>query len=169
MIDPNGGNKRKITGQRSNRWARMIQCSGYIVVCPGSLAEQWQDELYRRFQLPFEILTNDKLETVRTGNWFLETNLVIARLDKLSRNEDVQQKLQAYDCRWDLIVCDEAHKLSATYFGGEIKYTKRYRTVPPRAASLHRHATFLIDDRHPAQREGRGLPAVHGVAGRRSL
>ena len=33
-----------------------------LVVCPGSLAEQWQDELYRRFQLPFDILTNDKLE-----------------------------------------------------------------------------------------------------------
>src|SRR4029450_10435129 len=58
-----------------------------LVVCPGSLAEQWQDELYRRFHLPFEILTNDKLEAARTGNWFLETNLVIARLDKLSRNE----------------------------------------------------------------------------------
>jgi SNF2 family DNA or RNA helicase len=28
-----------------------------LVVCPGSLAEQWQDELYRRFQLPFDILT----------------------------------------------------------------------------------------------------------------
>jgi|SRR6516165_10218088 hypothetical protein len=50
-----------------------------LVVCPGSLAEQWQDELYRRFHLPFEILTNDKLEAARTGNWFLETNLVIAR------------------------------------------------------------------------------------------
>ena len=49
-----------------------------LVVCPGSLAEQWQDELYRRFQLPFDILTNDKLEAARTGNWFLETNLVIA-------------------------------------------------------------------------------------------
>ncbi len=73
-----------------------------LVVCPGSLAEQWQDELYRRFHLPFEILTNDKLEAARTGNWFLETNLVIARLDKLSRNEDVQEKLQAPDCRWDL-------------------------------------------------------------------
>src|ERR1700730_11179311 len=59
-----------------------------LVVCPSSLAEQWQDELYRRFHLPFEILTNDKLEAARTGNWFLETNLVIARLDKLSRNED---------------------------------------------------------------------------------
>ncbi len=38
-----------------------------LVVCPGNLAEQWQDELYRRFQLPFEILTNDKLEAARTG------------------------------------------------------------------------------------------------------
>jgi SNF2 family DNA or RNA helicase len=98
-----------------------------LIVCPGSLAEQWQDELYRRFQLPFEILTTDKLEAARTGNWFLENNLVIARLDKLSRNEDVQAKLNAPDCRWDLVVCDEAHKLSATIFGGEIKYTKRYK------------------------------------------
>jgi superfamily II DNA or RNA helicase len=95
------------------------------LVCPGSLAGQRQDELYRRFHLPFEILTNDKLEAARTGNWFLENNLVIARLDKLSRNEDVQAKLTVPDCQWDLIVCDEAHKMSATYFGGEIKYTKR--------------------------------------------
>ncbi len=98
-----------------------------LIVCPGNLAEQWQDELDRRFHLPFEILTNDKIEAARTGNWFLETDLAIARLDKLSRNEDVQAKLQAPDCRWDLIVCDEAHKMSATFFGGEVKYTKRYR------------------------------------------
>ena len=98
-----------------------------LIVCPGSLAEQWQDELYRRFSLPFEILTNDKLEAARTGNWFLESNLVIARLDKLSRSEEVQEKLKAPDARWDLVVCDEAHKMSATFFGGEIKYTKRYR------------------------------------------
>jgi hypothetical protein len=29
--------------------------------------------------------------------------------------------------RWELVVCDEAHKMSATYFGGEVKYTKHYR------------------------------------------
>lgn len=112
-----------------------------LIVCPGSLAEQWQDELYRRFHLPFEILTNDKLEAARTGNWFLETNLVIARLDKLARNEDVQLKLQAPDSRWDLVVCDEAHKMSATVFGGETKYTKRYH-LGQLLSTLTRH--FLL-------------------------
>jgi SNF2 family DNA or RNA helicase len=123
-----------------------------LVVCPGSLAEQWQDELYRRFHLPFEILTNDKLEAARTGNWFLETNLVIARLDKLSRNEDVQQKLQAPDCRWDLVVCDEAHKMSATIFGGEVKYTKRYR-LGQLLSTLTRHFLLMTATPHNGKEE----------------
>ena len=123
-----------------------------MVVCPGSLAEQWQDELYRRFHLPFEILTNDKLEAARTGNWFLENNLIIARLDKLSRNEDVQQKLQAPECRWDLIVCDEAHKLSATFFGGEVKYTKRYR-LGQLLSTLTRHFLLMTATPHNGKEE----------------
>ena len=123
-----------------------------LVVCPGSLAEQWQDELYRRFQLPFEILTNDKLEAARTGNWFLEANLVIARLDKLARNEDVQHKLQAPDCRWDLVVCDEAHKMSATFFGGEISYTKRYR-LGQLLSSLTRHFLLMTATPHNGKEE----------------
>ncbi|TAK54303.1 MAG: DUF3883 domain-containing protein [Gammaproteobacteria bacterium] len=118
-----------------------------LIVCPGSLAEQWQDELSRRFHLPFEILTNDKLEAARTGNWFLENDLAIARLDKLARNEDVQQKLGAPDCRYDLIVCDEAHKLSATFFGGEVKYTKRYR-LGQLLAGLTRHFLLMTATPH---------------------
>ena len=118
-----------------------------LIVCPGSLAEQWQDELYRRFHLPFDILTNDKLEAARTGNWFLETNLAIARLDKLSRDEDVQLKLQAPDSGWDLIVCDEAHKMSATHFGGEIKYTKRYR-LGQLLSSITRHFLLMTATPH---------------------
>ena len=123
-----------------------------LIVCPGSLAEQWQDELYRRFQLPFEILTNDKLEAARTRNWFLETDLVIARLDKLSRDEDVQQKLQAPEAGWDLVVCDEAHKLSATFFGSEIKYTKRYR-LGQLLSGLTRHFLLMTATPHNGKEE----------------
>jgi len=42
------------------------------------------------------------------------------------RNEELQAKL-ASSTEWDLIICDEAHRMSATYFGGEVKYTKRYQ------------------------------------------
>ncbi len=123
-----------------------------LIVCPSSLAEQWQDELGRRFHLPFEILTNDKIESARTGNWFLENDLAIARLDKLSRNEDVQQKLSAPDCRYDLIVCDEAHKLSATFFGGEVKYTKRYR-LGQLLSGLTRHFLLMTATPHNGKEE----------------
>ena len=123
-----------------------------LVVCPGSLAEQWQDELRKRFDLPFEILTNDKLEAARTGNWFLETGLVIARMDKLARNEDVQQKLQAPDCEWDLIVCDEAHKLSATMFGNEVHYTKRYK-LGQMLSTLTRHFLLMTATPHNGKEE----------------
>jgi len=123
-----------------------------LIVCPGSLAEQWQDELYQRFQLPFEIMTNDKLEAARTGNWFLEENLVIARLDKLARDEQVQQKLQAPDTGWDLVVCDEAHKMSASFFGGEIRYTKRYR-LGQLLAGLTRHFLLMTATPHNGKEE----------------
>ncbi|QDT30040.1 RNA polymerase-associated protein RapA [Gimesia panareensis] len=96
-----------------------------MIVAPGNLVEQWQDELSDKFQLPFEIMTNDKFESAYSGNWFLENDLVICRLDKLSRNESIQDKLKVTD--WDLVVVDEAHKMSASLFGGEVKETKRHK------------------------------------------
>ena len=118
-----------------------------LVVCPGNLVEQWQDELIQRFALPFQILTNENLEAARTGNWFLETDLVIGRLDKLARDQGVQAKLAAPDCRWDLIVCDEAHKMSATFSGGEISYTKRYR-LGKFLSNLTRHFLLMTATPH---------------------
>ena len=103
-----------------------------MIVAPGSLVEQWLDELGEKFQLPFEIMTNDKSKSARSGNWFQENPLAMCRLDKLSRNESVQEKLAATD--WDLVIVDEAHKMSASYFGGEKKETKRYGFNCGRAA-----------------------------------
>lgn len=121
-----------------------------LVCCPGNLADQWQDELYRRFHLPFEILTNDRLQTARTGNAFREIPLLIARLDKLSRDEDVQAKLSQSE--WDVIVCDEAHKMSASFFGREIKETKRYK-LGKVLSTLTRHFLLMTATPHNGKEE----------------
>jgi superfamily II DNA or RNA helicase len=121
-----------------------------LIVSPGSLVEQWQDELDQKFHLSFEILTNDKLESARTGNWFSENHLCIARLDKLSRSEEVQAKLGQVD--WDLIVIDEAHKMSASFFSGEIKETKRYK-LGKFLSSLTRHLLLMTATPHNGKEE----------------
>ncbi len=97
-----------------------------LIVAPGVLAEQWQDELDGKFGLPFDILTREQAEAARTGNPFAGRDLLIARLDMLSRNPEMQSRLTAAR-EWDLIVVDEAHRMSASFFGGEVKYTKRYQ------------------------------------------
>ncbi|MBD2528204.1 DUF3883 domain-containing protein [Nostoc flagelliforme FACHB-838] len=121
-----------------------------LVICPGSLAPQWQDELSQKFHLRFEILTNDRIESAVTGNAFAEMPLVIVRLDKLSRNQDLQAKLAQTD--WDLVVCDEAHKMSASFFGGEIKETKRYK-LGKLLSTLTRHFLLMSATPHNGKEE----------------
>ncbi|MGH9043312.1 MAG: DEAD/DEAH box helicase, partial [Acidimicrobiales bacterium] len=116
-----------------------------LIISPGSLVEQWQDELWQKFGLNFDILTRDMIEAARTGNPFAERPLLIARLDHLSRNEDLQAKLQATD--WDLVVVDEAHKMSAHYIGGEVKETKRYK-LGRLAGSVARHFLLMTATPH---------------------
>jgi superfamily II DNA or RNA helicase len=116
-----------------------------LVIAPGSLVEQWQDELWQKFGLSFEILTREMIETSRSGNPFAEKPLLIARLDHLSRNEDLQAKLEATD--WDLVIMDEAHKLSAHYTGGEVKETKRYK-LGRLAGSVTRHLLLMTATPH---------------------
>ncbi|MDQ6662367.1 MAG: DEAD/DEAH box helicase, partial [Chloroflexota bacterium] len=121
-----------------------------LIISPGNLVEQWQNELSYRFHLTFDILTNDRIEASPTGNIFAEIPLCIARLDKLSRNEDVQAKLAQTE--WDLIVVDEAHKMSATFFGGEVKYTKRYQ-LGQSLGRLTRHLLLLTATPHNGKEE----------------
>lgn len=125
LADDPGAGKTIMTGLFIKELIARGDLKRCLIVAPGSLVEQWQDELYQKFHLPFEILTNDRMEAAITGNIFTEINYCICRLDKLARNDDIQKRLEATE--WDLIVCDEAHKMSATVWGGEVKYTKRFQ------------------------------------------
>ncbi len=96
-----------------------------LVVAPGGLVEQWQDELFDKFDLRFELLSRPLVDGTLVGNVFDEHPLLIARMDQLSRNEDLLGALGA--TTWDLVVVDEAHRMSAQHFGPQVNTTKRYQ------------------------------------------
>ena len=150
LADDPGAGKTIMTGLFLKELLIRGDLKRCMIVSPGNLAEQWQDELYRKFNLRFEILTNDRIESAVTGNIFSDMHLCIVRLDKLSRNEEIQDKLKVTD--WDLIVCDEAHKMSATVWGGEVKYTKRFQ-LGRLLSSISRHFLLLTATPHNGKEE----------------
>lgn len=95
-----------------------------LIVAPGSLVEQWQEELLDRFGLRFELLTRQLVEATLGQSVFEREPLLIARMDQLARSDELKAQLETSD--WDLVVVDEAHRMSAHYFSGELKKTKRY-------------------------------------------
>ena len=122
-----------------------------LIIAPGNLVEQWQDELVDKFDLAFDILSREQVETSVTGNPFAEKPRLIARLDMLARNDDLKARLEAAPV-WDLIVCDEAHRMSASYFGQEIKYTKRFQ-LGVLASRLARHFLLMTATPHNGKTE----------------
>ncbi|HSU52477.1 MAG TPA: DEAD/DEAH box helicase, partial [Candidatus Dormibacteraeota bacterium] len=98
-----------------------------MVVCPAGLALQWKDEMDEHFSLSFTILGTDfqgKLES----NWRTQP-LVIAPIDRLKRDEyrDLLVQVGAFD----LVVCDEAHRLTAQrrFLSQKLEKTSNYRLL----------------------------------------
>ncbi|MCD7843526.1 MAG: SNF2-related protein, partial [Clostridiales bacterium] len=150
LADDPGAGKTIMTGLLLKELMIRGDVKRCLIVSPGNLAEQWQDELYQKFHISFEILTNDRIESAVSGNVFTEVNLCIARMDKLARNQTLQQKLRLTE--WDLIVCDEAHKMSATIWGGEVKYTKRFQ-LGRLLSDITRHFLLLTATPHNGKEE----------------
>jgi SNF2 family DNA or RNA helicase len=150
LADDPGAGKTIMTGLLIKELVIRGDLHRCLIVSPGNLVEQWQDELLQRFHMEFDILTNDRVEASATGNPFIQMPFCIARLDKLSRDEHLQEKLQQTE--WDLIVVDEAHKMSATFFAGEAKYTKRYQ-LGRKLGTLTRHLLLLTATPHNGKEE----------------
>ncbi len=126
LADDPGAGKTIMAGLLIRELIARSDLERCLIVAPGSIVEQWQDELGEKLSLEFDILSRDMIETSRSGNVFNDRNRLVARLDVLARNEDLQQKLFSSN-EWDLVICDEAHRMSASFFGGDVKYTKRYQ------------------------------------------
>jgi len=82
-----------------------------LIVCPANLAFQWQRELADRFQETFHILRGGDLRVQYGVNLWNEKPQIITSMDLAKRDEILPSVKQADD--WDLVIVDEAHRMSA--------------------------------------------------------
>ncbi|SNQ51023.1 Helicase [Frankia canadensis] len=121
-----------------------------LVVTPGGLVEQWQDELFLRFGLRFDLLTTQLVDADAHVNVFTRHPLLIARMDQLARSEPLKAQLR--ESEWDLVVVDEAHRMGAHYFGGKLTKTKRFQ-LGELLGDITRHLLLMTATPHSGKEE----------------
>ncbi|MFB8765314.1 helicase-related protein [Nocardiopsis alba] len=137
LADDPGAGKTVMAGLLVKELLLRGDAANVMVVSPGVLVDQWDEEMREKFGLEFGMLTRDKI--LNESNPFARGGLWLARLDVLARNsEDILGK--ACEIDWDLIIFDEAHKMSATVWGSEVRKTKRYQM----AEELGKHTRNLL-------------------------
>ena len=109
-----------------------------LMVVPAGLVNNWHRELNEVFNLDFEVFGSEGDITDRKTNAFAKHDRVIASIDTLKRPARIRRLLAAP--RWDLVVFDEAHHLTASRVGGKIRKTENYKL----AEALKGHTRDLI-------------------------
>jgi SNF2 family DNA or RNA helicase len=145
LADDPGAGKTIMAGLYISELVMRADARRIVVVAPGSLVEQWRDELFEKFGLEFPIYSPMLEQASPSGNPFENHQQLIVRLDQLSRNEELQEKLCAVG--WDLAVFDEAHKLAAHYFGTKLDKTGRFRLAEKLGAHV-RHLLLMTATPH---------------------
>ena len=150
LADDPGAGKTIMAGLFIRELLMRSDAKRVLIVAPGSLVEQWQDELFEKFGLSFSLFSREQVEQSRSGNPFDDLDLMVARVDQLARAEDLQEKLRL--SHWDLVVVDEAHKLSANYFGTKVNKTKRFQ-LGELLGSITRHFLLMTATPHNGKEE----------------
>ncbi|KAB1590309.1 DUF3883 domain-containing protein [Burkholderia cepacia] len=150
LADDPGAGKTIMAGLLIRELLMRADAKRVLIVAPGSLVEQWQDEMFEKFGLSFELFSRERVEQSRSGNPFDDFDLLVARVDQLARSEDLQEKLRL--SQWDLVVVDEAHKLSASYFGSKVNKTKRFQ-LGELLGSITRHFLLMTATPHNGKEE----------------
>jgi len=95
-----------------------------LIVTPALLQGQWQKELKTRFQESFDKIDRGVLKSAYGRNIWLEKNQCITSID-FAKQEEVMETLR--EANWDLVIVDEAHKMSAYRYGQKEKKSDRYQ------------------------------------------
>ncbi len=82
-----------------------------LIVTPANLTFQWQREMQDRFREKFDIIGSEILRSVYGANPWQDYNQVITSISWVSRIEDAKESILR--SQWDLVIVDEAHKMSA--------------------------------------------------------
>lgn len=109
-----------------------------LMVVPAGLVNNWHRELNEVFNLNFEVFGSEGDITDRKTNAFAKHDRMIASIDTLKRPTRIKRLLEAP--RWDLVVFDEAHHLTAYRSGGTMRKTENYKL----AEALKGHARDLL-------------------------
>ena len=150
LADDPGAGKTIMAGLYIRELIMRADARRILIVAPGSLVEQWRDELFEKFGVEFRIYSSELEQISPSGNPFEDHHQLIVRLDQMSRNEELQEKL--CNAGWDLAVFDEAHKLAAHYFGSKLEKTGRFRFAE-RLGENTRHLLLMTATPHNGKEE----------------
>ena len=150
LADDPGAGKTIMAGLYIRELIMRADSRRILVVAPGSLVEQWRDELFEKFGLQFNVFSSALEAATPTGNPFEDVDHLIVRLDQMARNEELQEKLLA--ASWDLVIFDEAHKLAAHFFGSKLEKTGRF-ILAEKLGARTRHLLMLTATPHSGKEE----------------
>jgi SNF2 family DNA or RNA helicase len=150
LADDPGAGKTIMAGLYIRELIMRADARRIVIVAPGSLVEQWRDEMFEKFGLEFRVFSKELEAATPSGNPFADCDQLIVRLDQMARNETLQDKLCA--ATWDLAVFDEAHKLSAHFYGQEVKRTSRFEFAEKLGAHT-RHLLLMTATPHNGKEE----------------
>ena len=150
LADDPGAGKTIMAGLYIRELVMRADARRILIVAPGSLVEQWRDELFEKFGLEFRVYSPLLEQASPGGNPFEDHHQLIVRLDQMARNEDLQAKLCA--AGWDLVVFDEAHKLAAHFYGSKLETTGRFRFAE-RLGRDTRHLLLMTATPHNGKEE----------------
>jgi len=126
LADDTGAGKTIMTGLLEKELLFRNAISKVLIITPGGLTRQWQDEMREKFGLECRLVNRASFEA-EPGQFARDEGLFIVSIDFIARHEGCLNA--AKDTQWDMIVVDEAHKLSAYEYGRKVDKRDRYKAV----------------------------------------